>query len=415
MHCSLNHHNLSYLPLLSQPMSYTYRKYEGPVFEMLKDADYRSLTGYPFLLLDSFSRELNIPLFDIFAVAMILHLNLSYGAAAALLVFLGFDVSESTLCRLVSSVCELVKDSRSYRPERRFMVREPKWPQVTALIDGVPVYCRGTAEFHNDKNGQKSVVFQVVVDVAGRPLAWSEGLPGRRTDAVAIDGWEPFVHCKGEFILADSMYIASAHCVTPWKKGASTNVSKMARDNFECAHRKVRARVEHYFARLSRHKWTRGSDFHTSQIPSLFNFQMHMDARYLDMVPPLYGVEVLTESSLSFFPPASRHRCECKFVSLNEIKNEDRPTFQYRNAMIGHQNLNTAEPINLENKRSRNSSKAKPKTYSPRTRQATKAKYALVHAVHKARGLMQNALRKRERKLFYKDFKPMHFTLPVSD
>ena len=169
-------------------------------------------------------------------------------------------------------------------PLNRFIWKDKEWPQFTAAIDGVPIFCRGDAEHFNGKHKGKYVSFQVLVDLVGRPWAWSPGVPGKVHDSKAFEEWSVIKeeHVNSEFWFADTAYIACSHCVTPLKSNMKTTFGGITatddeKDLFEILHRKRRNRVEHFFAKLNcfNFKYS-GCDLRSKSIPKFFNLLMHV-------------------------------------------------------------------------------------------------------------------------------------------
>lgn len=180
----------------------------------------RDLTGFELTECQVMAGLLELDQRDIIVALLFLHgnctaLHVSYLARFVFGYQLQGDACNQILLKVARSASKLPHE---YRPESRFMYTEDEFPNCFSIVDGVPVYCRANADYYNDKNGAKSVVFQVVTNLAGAPIAWSGGVEGSRTDAYAFDGWNAFRHEKAEFILADSMYSASAFFVsTFWR------------------------------------------------------------------------------------------------------------------------------------------------------------------------------------------------------
>eukprot|EP00388_Colpodella_angusta_P015989 GDKJ01039627.1.p1 GENE.GDKJ01039627.1~~GDKJ01039627.1.p1 ORF type:complete len:224 (-),score=-9.35 GDKJ01039627.1:57-728(-) len=170
----------------------------------------QTMTGYPHSVFVRLAYDFDIEPSKVVIVAMILHNNWSFDKASILLRQWSVFLSASSLHALFYSVVDTFVGNSSYKPERRFSLYDPQWPSMYSIVDGVPVFCRGDASHYSGKSKSKSVVFQVLVDLAGRPFAWSEGVTGARTDAFAFNLWDPCVHYAEEYIFADLMYMASA-------------------------------------------------------------------------------------------------------------------------------------------------------------------------------------------------------------
>lgn len=240
---------------------------------LLQAEVYPTLTGFFLAEVVAFAIEIDVEMRDLTIALMVIHSNLTASVAAVIATALGWDVGESTCDKILRDVADAAWAlPKTYRPETRFEYVEPDFPACFSIVDGIPCYCRADASYYNDKNHSKTVVFQVVVNLAGAPFAWSAGVEGSRTDAFAFDKWDAFPHHQREFILADSMYSASAHCVTSWKKNyVDKSFTDDEKSTYEMHFRRVRSRVEHFFARLNRHAWVSGARQSPATVRKIFN------------------------------------------------------------------------------------------------------------------------------------------------
>lgn len=74
--------------------------------------------------------------------------------------------------------------AKQLRPDQkqRFSYRNPNFRSVTCILDGVPVFSRGSFEDFNKKHESKYKSFQVLCALNGAPIDWStEGC--KRIDA----------------------------------------------------------------------------------------------------------------------------------------------------------------------------------------------------------------------------------------
>ena len=117
---------------------------------------------------------------------------------------------------------------------------------VTCIVDGVPVYCRGTGSFYNGKKKKKYINFQCGCCVTGRPLFKCNGRPGRINDTKAFEAcpWKG-PHYTREQVMADGGYPACAHCIYPYYcerdevEGEKRSKKERKREKKECTRKSV--------------------------------------------------------------------------------------------------------------------------------------------------------------------------------
>lgn len=319
---------------------------------------------------------------DIFAASALAHLNISYEALAFLLppflpsARLRDGRSRQSMERMVLRSYRSCPQTRCYAPEERFCYEEPLFPYATCIIDGVCVPCRGGMELYNDKNKQKSILFQVMTLLNGRPLAWSLGEEGARTDAFASNGWEPFPHRTTEVILADTMYQANAHCVTPARRtGKKCDESDeqygervRKEELYEAWHRKVRSRVELLFGNLDRHRMFHYNIHGRAFIDQQVNFIMHMECIRWEVEQKEGYAAPSTDPELCL-KWLDEPRCDC-CMAKSTVKHEERDTVQYRNNLQDafYNMLCKGELSMPENKHSAHSKLGTAATYTAKTR-----------------------------------------------
>ena len=277
-----------------------------------------------------------------------------------------------------------------YKPERRFLHSEPDFPQATAMVDGVPVSCRASAEYFNPKHGCKSIVFQVMSDLRGLPIAWNAGEAGSTHDATSFDAWQnilPWHHCD-EYFLADKAYVANSHCLTPTKlqrtadsqeernqtepviessQGDEVNHTTRTGQEmlFDAHHRKYRVRIEHLFAHLSnRHRWISTARESLEVVPIYFSLLMHIEARYMEdyVGNSRYFVPLSPPEWSRYVAPHALDEtgCVCGFVRSTAAKQK---ITEVRNRLTQQFNARGIFPICLASQKSQ---KGKDKTYTSR-------------------------------------------------
>jgi hypothetical protein len=151
-----------------------------------------------------------------------------------------FGVSKSTADRVINHLGPLL----ALRPRRRFR------KDSVLIVDGTLVPTRDHAVAEKSKNYRYSTNHQVVIDadtrvvvVVGRPL------PGNRNDCKA---WE-LSGAKGAVgdatVIADGGYRGTG-LVVPHRRERGQSELPAWKEEHNTSHRKVRARVEHAFARM---------------------------------------------------------------------------------------------------------------------------------------------------------------------
>jgi hypothetical protein len=119
-------------------------------------------------------------------------------------------------------------------------------------MDGtlIPVHDRGLAA--SGRNYRSSANVQVIVGADTRlVVAAARPVPGTTADPQAWQACGLAEHCHGATVLGDGAYINTG-MVVPHRKRPGLPLLKGEEDNAE--HRKVRAHVEHTFARMEKYK-----------------------------------------------------------------------------------------------------------------------------------------------------------------
>jgi DNA 3'-phosphatase len=140
-----------------------------------------------------------------------------------------------TVKEWIDAVCDVLMLERFSEPQKRFEYKDKLLPQnVTCIQDGVPLRIRGPIEQYSSKHGSKVVVFQVIVTLTGRPIAWSNYFTVNTHDSVATHKWKCFdTHFKGEAKLADLAYINHTHTLTPIKDPNKRSIIKYQKDKID--------------------------------------------------------------------------------------------------------------------------------------------------------------------------------------
>ena len=177
------------------------------------------------------------------------------------------------------------------------------FPNVTCIVDGVPVYCRGGASYYNGKKKRKYVNMQCLCCGMGRPLAKCVGRPGRINDTKAFEEcpWKG-KHYRNEEVMSDGGYPACAHCVYPYyqereevlgkkrtkedrkaEKKKCTPAERERNDVFNKALRHSRTIVEIMFGNFQRHRFMSGSGFSVETVCILFHLMFEMEKIKYDL------------------------------------------------------------------------------------------------------------------------------------
>lgn len=348
-------------------------------------------TLVPHEVLIEAARLWQIPLKKMFVTAWVLHSSCSSNDMSLIASsVLRKDVSATEIDRWINEVLDKTPQQRRSREHLRFNFFDVNVSKnVTCIIDGVPVYCQGDTSFYNMKNKAATVNFQCICTLEGRPIAWSNWFHGTAHDSLAAHKWIPFEwHNKKEIILADTAYIANRHCLTPEKIPArNTRIEQKTRQLFEDQQEEVhlakqqlkdesdddeilalrealavtrdkwkqqikciikaetekssklemairipRARIEHVFSRLHRHRFKQLTSRQPVFIDAMINFAFHLEALKFDMSPQVtrpYTEHLRRRTDFDEVGPTAP-RCECDMQKLNieftaaeRILNED--------------------------------------------------------------------------------------------
>ncbi|MGW1902274.1 transposase [Streptomyces hirsutus] len=151
-----------------------------------------------------------------------------------------FGVSKSTAGRVITHLGPLL----ALRPRKRFA------KDTVLIVDGTLVPTRDHQVAEQSKNYRYSTNHQVVIDADTRlVVAVGRPLPGNRNDCTA---WE-MSGAKGAVgrttVIADSGYRGTGLLI-PHRRAPGQTELPAWKEEHNRSHRKVRARVEHTFARM---------------------------------------------------------------------------------------------------------------------------------------------------------------------
>ncbi|MCP2346436.1 hypothetical protein HD595_002558 [Nonomuraea roseoviolacea subsp. carminata] len=156
-----------------------------------------------------------------------------------------FGVCPATVCRIVARLGPLLALEPVTRPAQ---VAERLW-----IVDGTLVPVRDRTVGASSKNYRFSANVQVIIDADTRlVVATGQPAPGNKADAHAWRDSGLAAHCEGVAVLADGAYVNTGLVVPHRRRAGRPLLRAQEEDNAE--HRRIRARVEHVFARMKNYK-----------------------------------------------------------------------------------------------------------------------------------------------------------------
>jgi hypothetical protein len=156
-----------------------------------------------------------------------------------------FGVSPATVCRVIQKLGPLL----ALEPvARRAEGAERLW-----IVDGTLVPVRDRSLAASSKNYRFSANVQVIIDADTRlVVTTARPAPGNRADAQVWRASGLPEQCQDATVLGDGAYINTGLVVPHRKRPGRALLPGEEADNAE--HRRVRARVEHTFARMKTYK-----------------------------------------------------------------------------------------------------------------------------------------------------------------
>ncbi|MGO4424158.1 transposase family protein, partial [Streptomyces sp. MCAF7] len=150
-----------------------------------------------------------------------------------------FAVSPATVCRGIQRLRPLLALEPASRP--------------ADIVDGTLIPVRDRQVGASSRNCRFSAHVQVIIDADTRlVVATTRPAPGNRADAQVWRNSGLAQHGEGVTVLGDSAYINTGLVVPHRKRPGRPLLAGEEEDNAE--HRRVRARVEHAFARMKTYK-----------------------------------------------------------------------------------------------------------------------------------------------------------------
>ncbi|MFD5065851.1 transposase family protein [Streptomyces sp. NPDC058394] len=156
-----------------------------------------------------------------------------------------FGVSSATVCRVIQKLGPLLTLEPVTRPAP---AADRLW-----IVDGTLIPVRDRTVAASSRNYRFSANVQVIIDADTRlVVATARPAPGNKADAQVWRNSGLAQHCEGVTVLGDGAYINTGLVVPHRKRQRRPLLPGEEADN--AAHRKVRARVEHTFARMKNYK-----------------------------------------------------------------------------------------------------------------------------------------------------------------
>jgi hypothetical protein len=126
-------------------------------------------------------------------------------------------------------------------------------PDTVLIVDGTLVPTRDHAVAAQSKNYRYSANVQVIIDADTRlVIAVGDPQPGNRNDCIAYQASGVHRSTTGAHVVADGAY-RGPNCpgvIIPHRKTAKAEALPAWKEDHNRSHRRVRARVEHVFARM---------------------------------------------------------------------------------------------------------------------------------------------------------------------
>ncbi|MCF1592937.1 transposase family protein [Streptomyces muensis] len=182
-----------------------------------------------------------LPLSDrVLLVAVYYRTNLTMRQLAPL-----FGISSATVCRVIQRLGPLLTLEPAARPAD---AAERLW-----IVDGTLIPVRDRTVAASSRNYRFSANVQVIIDADTRlVVATARPAPGNKADAQVWRNSGLAQHCEGVTVLGDGAYFNTGLVVPHRKRQRRPLLPGEEADNAE--HRRVRARVEHTFARMKNYK-----------------------------------------------------------------------------------------------------------------------------------------------------------------
>jgi len=342
---------------------------------------------------------------EVFVTLTLLKNNLSYDVlAVTMLPYLGRVFHESTVREMTNYV--LMRNARAgsfARTMRRFQVKEKYFFMCTFMSDGVPMFCRGNEKLFNGKHDDKYLLFQVALMMDGCPLAWFGPHYGREHDCTCMQGSDMFPHKEKELGLGDLAFSSLKHYLTQVKGTKKKNKLSEGEDLFDIEFRRVRNRVEHFFAQLDEFRcmWynLHGIQWNTYAFSMIFNseclvWELNDKREHTDTI--VYTLSC-SDYAMRF---DEQPDCNCKFRYATKMEKEK--TVELRDEITERLVRDDVEPMS---KPPAHSAKSRNKPYYSKTRAQLQEKKkerrakreAELKAERSQRGILKRSIEKASR------------------
>ncbi|MFF3209177.1 transposase [Streptomyces sp. NPDC002886] len=182
-----------------------------------------------------------LPLADrVLLVAVYYRTNLTMRQLAPL-----FGISPATVCRVINKLGPLLALEPAPRPVADV---DRLW-----IVDGTLIPVRDRTVAASSRNYRFSANVQVIIDAESRlVVASARPAPGNKADAHVWRDSDLPVTAAGTTVIADGAYLSTGLIVPHRRRAGRPLLRGQEEDNAE--HRRVRARVEHTFARMKNWK-----------------------------------------------------------------------------------------------------------------------------------------------------------------
>lgn len=207
------------------------------------------LSGFDKETLSELATMSQLPYNDVVLAACYCHLNISYEQLGVTAALVQQALSKTTVATKVINVLRKMRSVVCCDPNERFVWSIDKFPSVTCVVDVVNLPIRGGEEMYESKHHAKTLSFCVFTQLNGKPFWWSPAFPGPTHDSEVLSNMIPFPHYQEELFLADTAFLANAHCLTTYKGRMDER-----QQNYDIEVRKVRTGIERFFAVLDRHR-----------------------------------------------------------------------------------------------------------------------------------------------------------------
>ena len=131
------------------------------------------------------------------------------------------------------------------------MKSSPDWKDRIAIVDGTLIPTRDHRLAAQSKNYRYSANLQVAIDADTRMIiALGDPQPGNRNDTIVYRSSGINHQLVGHEVMADGAYRGNPEVIIPYRRPRDGSELPAWKQDYNTAHRKIRARVEHALARL---------------------------------------------------------------------------------------------------------------------------------------------------------------------